>query len=65
MFLTLCLGYVFALLCENDRRARPIMLAMTGISVVLFVVFYPALSGKIVNNANATSYMKWLPTWPF
>ena len=65
VFLTLCLGYVFALMCENDRRARPIMLAMTGISVVLFVVFYPALSGKPVNNFNATSYMKWLPTWPF
>ena len=65
VFLTLCLGYVFALLLENDRRSRWAVLTVTGISIVLFAFFYPALSGKIVNNANATSYMKWLPTWPF
>jgi hypothetical protein len=40
-----------------------------GIVVGLLLLSYAyvpqVLSGKIVNNANATSYMKWLPTWPF
>ena len=64
VFLVLALGYVFALMRENragwKRYALPFALA----SLLLFVMFYPVLSGSPVDNAAASRLLAWFPTWP-
>ena len=66
LFLALTLGYVFALM--RDAKApgwQTRVLGLTALSILVFVLFYPALSGELVDNAAATKLLKWLPTWPF
>ena len=65
VFLTLAIAYIFALIRENNRSWRGYIYGLTGMSVLLFAVFYPALSGMRVNASLASGLLKWLPSWPF
>ena len=65
LFLLLALGHVFAVAEAHHPRPRWIVLSFTGVSVVLFAVFYPVLSGARVSAALASGLLQWLPSWPF
>lgn len=65
VFLVLALSCVFELYRLNSRHWKYHVLGFTLLSAALFVLFYPALSGKPVNNELATHLLGWLPTWPF
>ncbi len=65
VFLVLSLGYVFALMRDNEKGWKRPVFGLCGLSTALFVLFYPAISGLPVNASAATKLMKWLPTWPF
>lgn len=65
VFLVLALGYCFKLFRLNSRRWKWYLGGFAAVSAALFVLFYPALSGLVVNNAVATKLLGWLPTWPF
>lgn len=64
VFLVLSLCYVFDLMRRNSKEWKVYALGFVGVSVVLFVMFYPVLSGMPVNNYTAHSWLGWLPTWP-
>ena len=64
VFLVLALTYLFSLI--RDRRGgRAVIIGFTAFSLVLFVLFYPVISGLPVDRASYSSWMSWLPTWPF
>ncbi len=65
VFLVLALAYVFQLFRENSKSWKYHVYGFALLSVALFALFYPALSGKVVNNGLATHLLGWLPTWPF
>ncbi len=65
VFLVLSLGYSFSLMRDNEKNWKWRVFGFCGLSALLFLVFYPAISGAAVNASAATKYMKWLPTWPF
>lgn len=65
VFLVLALGYVFKLMRLNSRRWKLYVGGFTVLSAAVFLLFYPALSGLVVDNAKATEILGWLPTWPF
>lgn len=65
VFLLLSLGYCFKLIRLGSRRWRWYLGGFAAVSAALFVLFYPALSGLVVDNAAATKLLGWLPTWPF
>lgn len=65
IFLVLALGYVFKLIRLHTRRWKLYIGSFAALSVLLFVMFYPALSGMVVDNARASELLGWLPTWPF
>lgn len=65
VFLVLALGYVFKLIRLGRRQWKILVGGFVILSGALFVLFYPALSGLIVDNAKASSLLGWLPTWPF
>ena len=66
VFLVLALGHIFADLVRRDRKWRVSVGCFVGVSVGLFVLFWPVLSGAKV-NLNYTRYvLKWFSdTWPF
>ena len=65
VFLVLSLGYCFKLIRLHNRHWKLYIGGFAVVSAVVFVLFYPALSGLAVNNAQATKLLAWLPTWPF
>ena len=65
LFLLLSLGYCFKLMRLGSKRWRWYLGVFAAVSAALFVLFYPALSGLVVDNAAATKLLGWLPTWPF
>ena len=62
VFLVLSLGYCFNLMRHNLKHWKWYVSGFIALSIALFVMFYPALSGKPV---AATGLLSWLPTWPF
>ena len=62
VFLCLALGYVAAVLDKAGYRKH--VIAMNAVGVVLFVLFYPALSGVLVPTGYCDQIMKWLSSWP-
>lgn len=60
VFLVLAMAYVFTLIKKNSKCY---VYAFTALSVILFIWFYPVLSGAYVDST--TAMFKWLPTWPF
>ncbi len=67
VFLVLSLGYVFALMRENRPRWRLFVLPFAAASLLLFVLFYPVLSGApygAPGTALGSGLLQWLPTWP-
>ena len=65
VFLSLAIAYIFSLMREGGGKWKNYVYGLTAMSVVLFIVFYPAISGMRVNNALASGLLKWLPSWPF
>lgn len=65
VFLLLAIGYIFHIMEENCTFGRAYMTGLTVLSVILFILFYPALSGMKVDNRTASALLQWLPTWPF
>ena len=62
VFLCLALGYVAAVLDKAGYRKH--VIAMNAVGVVLYVLFYPALSGVLVPTGYCDQIMKWLSSWP-
>ena len=65
VFLTLALGYVFRAMELRCPRGRRQVLAFTAVSLLLFLVFYPALSGLEIPTWYGRSFLRWFPTWPY
>lgn len=65
VFLVLAICRVFDILRQNVRGWRFNVYGLTGLSLALFIAFYPVLSGMRVNSTLATNLLKWLPNWPF
>ncbi len=64
VFLVLALAYLFSFIRER-RYGRTVIIGFTIVSVALFILFYPAISGLPVERASYSAWMGWLPTWPF
>lgn len=64
-FLVFALCRVFSLMRENTKYWRISVYGLTGLCLVLFVMFYPVLSGMPANAKLASALLKWLPSWPF
>ena len=65
IFLVLALGHMFRTMEKREPGSKPLIWSYAVVSVVVFAVFYPALSGAIVPRWYDLKLLKWLQTWPF
>ncbi len=66
VFLVLALGYIFGDLRRRDRKWTLSVGSFAGLTVALFVMFYPVLSGVRVSSSYTGTFLKWFSdTWPF
>ena len=64
VFLVLAIAYVFDILRLNKKNWLKWTIPFAAVSLALFVLFYPVLSGYPVDNILASKLLRWLPTWP-
>ena len=64
VFLVLALG-VFRAVERSHPHPRRVIGSFTAVTVALFAIFYPAVSGMRVPRWYDLSFLKWLGTWPF
>ncbi|MCL1829567.1 MAG: phospholipid carrier-dependent glycosyltransferase, partial [Oscillospiraceae bacterium] len=65
-FLTLSLCYVFSSFDFQTKRGRQLVCGYTALCLILFVLFYPVLSGVPTPTRYTSDYLRWIPkAWPF
>ncbi|WP_379127603.1 glycosyltransferase family 39 protein [Paenibacillus sp. sgz500958] len=64
-FMILGIVYVMKLLDGKYTGARYLRYAFVIAAVLLFIAFYPVLSGMQVSSGYITSFLRWFPTWVF
>lgn len=64
-FLILSLVYIMKLLDSKYPKARYVRYIFVGVAALLFIGFYPVLSGMEVNGDYVTKILRWFPTWVF
>ena len=65
VFLVLALAYIFRLMENETEHGKAYPVAFAALSVALFILFYPVLSGLRADSRLASQLLGWLPTWPF
>ena len=65
IFLTLALGGLFDDLRRSGHRWRGAVCGYAAACLLLFVMFYPVLSGVRVSDSYSTNVLKWMASWPF
>jgi predicted membrane-bound dolichyl-phosphate-mannose-protein mannosyltransferase len=65
LFLIIAIAYVFDELITRSPRNDKLVYGFTGLSGVLFVMFYPVLSGVETSLSYCLNFLKWFPSWPW
>jgi len=50
---------------EDKPHGRNYAYGICGVSIALFVVFFPVLTGLTVPSWYGQMFLKWFPSWPF
>ncbi len=64
-FLILGTLYVFRRFESINNKAQYIPLVYIALALMLFVLFYPILSGAVVDKEYMSRYLKWFDSWIF
>jgi len=64
-FLILCIVYMMKVLLEHNPDRKKYIYMYLSIVLLLFVMFYPALSGLVVNGLYVDYFLHWFPSWTF
>ena len=62
-FLVLMIAHFVYKTYRKNKAIKPYFIAFTVISVLLFIMFYPAISGFPVNGDYVRDFLRWLPSW--
>ncbi|MEK3875109.1 glycosyltransferase family 39 protein [Paenibacillus sp. FSL M7-0420] len=64
-FMILSIVYILKLLDGRFQGARYLRYAYVAAAAILFVMFYPVLSGMQVNSSYIIHVLRWFPSWVF
>lgn len=62
-FVTLMVAYCLYLLVKEKKVPKGVIYGYTAVAVVLFVMFYPVLSGQPVNKEYVSVFLRWFESW--
>ena len=64
-FLILCITYMIKYSEEKFPKARFFVNGYLTVVLVLFIMFYPVLSGMVVGKTYVATFLRWLKSWVF
>ena len=62
-FLVLMIAHFVHRMYQKNKMIKPYFIAFTVITVLLFIMFYPVISGFPVDGDYVREYLRWLPSW--
>lgn len=62
-FVVLMIGYCMKKIVDWKPKLKAAMFVYTGLAVILFIMFYPVLTGIPVNVEYVKTYLKWFDSW--
>lgn len=62
-FITMMIGYCMYLIVKRFPKMKRWMFVYAGVAVVLFIMFYPVLSGTPTTISYAEHWLKWFDNW--
>lgn len=66
LFLILALAHIFDTMIMRKKSGRMFYVyGFTALAGIIFVIFFPSLSGMFMTNWYYDNYIKWFATWPF
>lgn len=64
-FLALMLAYFIGKWTEQSKERKWLAWGYLAAVFLLFLMFYPILSGMVIDSGYSASWLRWLPTWNF
>lgn len=64
-FMILCTTFVLMSLREKFPKFKYAIYIYLLIVLILFIMFYPVLSGAVVSKSYVTNYLRWFDSWVF
>ncbi|MHC4791607.1 MAG: dolichyl-phosphate-mannose--protein mannosyltransferase, partial [Planctomycetota bacterium] len=64
-FMVLCITYMLKVLREKFSKFKYITYVYLAVILVLFIMFYPILSGMVISKSFASTYLRWFKSWIF
>lgn len=64
-FMILSIVYILKLLDSKYENSRYIRYTYVAVAALLFILFYPVLSGMQVSGDYVTGMLRWFPSWVF
>ncbi|MBT2293421.1 phospholipid carrier-dependent glycosyltransferase [Paenibacillus albidus] len=64
-FMILAIVYIMKLFDSKYPQAKYVRYAYVAVAVLLFIAFYPVLSGMQVDGQYVTNMLRWFPSWVF
>jgi len=64
-FLIFCITYVIKIGLEQDAFTKKAVYTYLGAALLLFLMFYPVLSGMEVSRSYASHFLRWFSGWIF
>jgi dolichyl-phosphate-mannose--protein O-mannosyl transferase len=61
----LAIVYLMKLLDSNYPEAKYIRYGYVALAAMLFIMFYPVLSGMQVSKGYVDTVLRWFPSWVF
>jgi dolichyl-phosphate-mannose--protein O-mannosyl transferase len=62
-FVTLMVGYAMYQIVMDKPKRKKLAIAYTVAAVILFIMFYPVLSGQPVNKNYVSYFLRWFESW--
>ena len=64
-FVILCSAYALNYIKNNIKHGKYFIIAYFAVTAILFVIFYPVLTGIPVENSYIMNFTRWFPSWSF
>jgi len=64
-FVMLCIVYMVAYYQERNRKTKYYVYGYMVLVLLMFMLFYPIISGLIVDKSYVVHYLTWFKTWFF
>lgn len=63
VFLVLAVVYSINIMYNKNKKIKTVAFVYTAAAVILFIMFYPVLSGMAVNPVYVDIFLRWFKTW--